>query len=240
MTQSEAYELYKSRIDDYRKLSDLLGETEKDEVFFESLLEVIPNDLLSNQQFLLDCVKYNSLIFHFLSADLKNDINFILSVIDINPCLLFDNFNKSFLTSPKFIEKINHYIKTENGYFMKFTNSESQKDRDLILKGLKTSEYAFKYAHTSVKSDYEFVVTAASVNGLILRYYCSDFIINSVQTTNYHDNFYFDRNLTLTAVKNCGIALKFVAPQFKKDKEIIKAAIKQNKFAENYNNLESE
>lgn len=230
MTHSEALDLYKSKIKSYNELLEYQRNIEIMEEYDTPTspnlsLDEIPNDLLSDHQFALKCMHYNPLIFNFLNDNLKNDVEFICSVIEKNPSILFDHFKKEFLTSNKFIQKINHHIRNSNGHYMKFTDQASRRDKKLILSGLKTSEYAFKYADSSVKSDYDFVISAAEVNGMILRFYWSNNMINLDLASNDSDNFYLDRKLTLTALKSCSLALKFIAPQFKKDEEIISASL---------------
>jgi len=235
-----AFNQYKLMVEDYNTYISLSEcEYGTPEITFDFGLENIPNNLLSDNSFLLECFKYDSCIFEFLGDELKNDIDFLCSAIEINPCILHNHFNQEFLNSQKFVQKINHYIRNFDGYFLKYTNLASKKNEELILAGLKTSEYAFKYAHKSLKSNYDFVISAAKVNGKILRFYWSYSIVNPIKINIYPHNFYFDRNLTLTVVKNCGTALKFVAPKFKKDSEIVKVAIEQNKFAKKYTDIES-
>lgn len=182
------------------------------------MLGDLPLELLENEDFILNCLDVNSEYFALAGDKLKSNERFIIKALKRNKYILFTHFKEEYLKYPNYSEIIRDAIKS-SGYFMRFATNELRKDKTLVLEGLQTDEYTLKYADADLFQDYNFLISAAQINGMILHWLIGFYGNN---------NFWHDKTLTLTAVKNVGFALKYAAPEFKNDKEVVIAAITQS------------
>ncbi|KAF0975367.1 hypothetical protein FDP41_005361 [Naegleria fowleri] len=114
---------------------------------------------------------------------------------------------------------ISHHLFYKDCSYWEYLNCE-RKHKELILKLAKLGvERLFRYIPNKFTEDRELVKKVANINGLSVVGLC------------HYSPLRNDKEIILEAVKNNGVALKFVSEELQKDPELVMEALKRNGFA---------
>jgi hypothetical protein len=105
----------------------------------------------------------------------------------------------------------------KSGLALRYASEDFKKDREIVLKAVKNHGYALDYASEDLKNDREFILEAVKSNGWALQY--------------AWEGFKNDRKIVLEAVMSIGEALYYASEGFKNDREIVLEAVKNNGLA---------
>jgi hypothetical protein len=170
----------------------------KDGTLLFSMNESLKND----KEIVLAAIQDNPLSFRYASESLKNDREIVLKAIEGNPFNI-SNIRDTFKKDKSFILEI---IKANSRayYYLDdlIQGDQFKNDREFAMNLVK---YGVPMHHTKFGDDRDFVLEAVKSNGNILK--------NTW-------NFFFDKEIAISAVKNNQNSFDFVAQEMKEDMEI--------------------
>ncbi|AKF40961.1 hypothetical protein AAW50_00680 [Mycoplasmopsis canis] len=123
------------------------------------------NELKNDKNLVLEAIKKwtNIGLFQYASDELKNDKKFVLEILKIS-------FNEFLFVSNKLRE--DEEVILEGSIYspnLKWVNSQKLMNKDFAFKIVKKNPDAIQYLPPEIKNDYEFLLKAAEINGLIVK-----------------------------------------------------------------------
>ncbi len=180
-------------------------------------------------------------IFRALSTELKNNREFILQALTINPHLITE-INLVFLND----YKIAAIVLQNCGNYLKVFSAQIKADYELVKLAVLNYGNALRDADIILQNDYGLILIAAHFNGEILRdlgqQYCDDeaVILAAITSTDWSlqqmaKNFVLassrlknDHNFILRAISENGYIYPFLNTKFQQDNNIICSAANTN------------
>merc|ERR1712227_590403 len=185
----------------------------------------------------------------YIDPKYENDEDYILTAIaidkkkDIKVLLYISDKLKGSVDFFKQVVKI-------NGLGLQYGNRDIKNNKEIVLAAVKNNGYAISFASNDLKKDSEVIMAAVEQNGEVLKIFPRARIINInrdivlAAVTQNGKAFYYvrmfsdsferfkkDKEIVSAAVENNGLALEYAGEQFKKDKDIVLAAVTNNYLA---------
>ena len=151
----------------------------------------------------------------YVSTELQQSKEFLVSVAEFCPDLIKDTFPKAF-DDEAFVSDL---IKANYTCLKHFPGSFSR-DYQFCLKSVQQEGYALMYFDFELRDSDEIMLAAVSNRGSALS------LASERQKKN--------RDIVYAAVSNCGLALNYADPLLKKDFEIVSLAVKSRGMALKY------
>ena len=182
----------------------------------------------------LEIVKEDGFALETLSEEFKKDRDVVLEAIKTSGMGGLQNADKKFYKDRDLIL----IAVTKDGICLNRADENLKKDKEIVLAACKNNGDALGDAHDTLKKDKEIVLVAVKNSGWALQHADEnlkkdrDIVIEAVKrdgtAIEYLDeSFKNDREIVLKAVSTLALrsVLADVAENFKKDKEIVKAAL---------------
>ncbi|EFC43882.1 predicted protein [Naegleria gruberi] len=210
-----------------------------------SCLESFPDELKSNRELVLNCVKKNRYQFKYATDDLKQDVDFILE------CSLFANiieFIKPEFRNHREIVKRSILI---HGSAMMYASEELKNDDLFVREMLQLAVNGIEYIFPKMKEDSidrDLVLQTVRKSGGVLCYcpyiYRNDYEIVWEAISNFpsaleaaSDVLINDKSIVTHAVKKECKAFLFASNELQHDKEFIESLLENNNNCQNFMRL---
>ena len=213
MDKKEALEIVKA---DGFALETLSEEFKKDrDVVLEAIktsgmggLQNADKKFYKDRDLILIAVTKDGICLNRADENLKKDKEIVLAACKNNGDALGDAHD----TLKKDKEIVLVAVKN-SGWALQHADENLKKDRDIVIEAVKQNGTAIEYAHPDLKKDRDIVIEAVKRDGTAIEY--------------LDESFKNDREIVLKAVSTLALrsVLADVAENFKKDKEIVKAAL---------------
>ena len=213
MDKKEALEIVK---EDGFALETLSEEFKKDrDVVLEAIktsgmggLQNADKKFYKDRDLILIAVTKDGICLNRADENLKKDKEIVLAACKNNGDALGDAHD----TLKKDKEIVLVAVKN-SGWALQHADENLKKDRDIVIEAVKQNGTAIEYAHPDLKKDRDIVIEAVKRDGTAIEY--------------LDESFKNDREIVLKAVSTLALrsVLADVAENFKKDKEIVKAAL---------------
>lgn len=195
-------------------------------------VEFIDNEYKDNEKLICRLLNKNIRCFEYISERLRNDKKIIIKCIKILQSLS--------------IKKSSEFDKTfefEAAILLRYTSPINRSDKEIVLPLITLNGYALQYASNELKQNKEIVYAAISncpesyIYADEKFFEDKDFLLLSLKNEDYDeenyedflqnlsDNFQDDKDIVMSAVKKCGINIKYASSRLKNDKDIVMAAI---------------
>ena len=213
--KGDAYELVQAS-ERLKNDKDVVLEAIKKDVF---VFDLIPPELKKDREIVKESLIRNCDAFSYdADPSLKEDRDFALEILKQNGSELFA-FGLD-LKKDKEVVLTALNSKSSLAFTFFVIDEELQKDRDIVLVGVKRWGYILSKLDPKFKKDREVVLEAVKQDGKALEF--ADPILQK------------DKEIVLEAVKQNSEALLFAHPSLKNDKDIVEETIRKDLFTYKY------
>jgi hypothetical protein len=200
------------------------------------------NCLQNEKKIILKVVRENGLALQFAEPKLTNDEDIVAAAVGNNGMSLqfVGNAIKEILVNDK---QIMISIIQNNGLTLQFACSEVKSNKETVLIAVKNDGLSLKYANDSLKEDPTIIMEAIKQNIDSFKY-CHLLENEEIFKYLFQNNYKFpswispkiknNKEIMLIAVTQNGMVLEFLKDDFKKDRDIVRASIKQNRGARKF------
>ena len=166
----------------------------------------------TDREFVLAAVKKWWSAICYTSNDLRNDKEVVLAAVQRST-------NAFLYASPelKADKEFVHAIVQVSGSAMEYVSDKLKADREIVLTAVQQDGMALQYSSKEFKADKEIVLAAVKENSPALQY-----------ASRGRRGLNADKEIVLAAVTMRGWVLRYARTEFKADREVVHAAVKQD------------
>ena len=245
MTYDSFEEVYQKLKNEGAPIEDLVSNADfmlQSYSAYSDALAFASDDLVSDMNFIISAMNICSKVVKYASKEIRADKNFMLGVIENG-----GNYLEFASDQLKADRDFVFFAIKKCGGALEFVDEKLKADKELVLEAIKQGGWNFEFCAEGLRQDRDFVLEVVSEDGAALEFvknFQNDREVVLTALKSYtrptcpmawaSEDLKSDRSFVLSAVKETGEALYYVADEFRDDREVVLEAVRSKGYAIQY------